>query len=115
MKKSARKPTPATTAAGNRTPTQVVRLDYVNPHAHAVYVAGSFNEWHPTVTEMIHLGGGRWAKELTLDPGTYTYRLVVDGEWLPDPESSGLVPNPFGSYDSVLNVPHVPPPPRKQP
>lgn len=112
MKKSTRKPTSAGTAAENTPHTRLVRLDYVNPHAKSVYVAGSFNEWHPAVTEMIHLGDGRWAKELTLDPGTYTYRLVVDGEWLPDPESAELVPNPFGSYDSVLNVP---PPPAKQP
>jgi len=108
MKKSTRKPPSATTAVENAPHTRLVRLDYVNPHAKSVYVAGSFNEWHPAVTEMINLGDGRWAKELTLDPGTYTYRLVVDGEWLPDPESSELVPNPFGSYDSVLNVPAAP-------
>lgn len=113
MKKSPRKSTPvAPTKIADVPHTQLVRLNYVNPDAKSVFVAGSFNEWHPAVTEMIDLGGGRWAKELTLDPGTYTYRLVVDGEWLPDPESSELVPNPFGSYDSVLNVP---PPPAKQP
>ncbi len=112
MKKSARKPASAIAAVENTPHTRVVRLDYVNPYAKSVCVAGSFNDWHPAVTEMINLGDGRWAKELTLDPGTYTYRLVVDGEWLPDPESAELVPNPFGGYDSVLNVA---PPPAKQP
>lgn len=106
MKKSPRKS--AAPAGAQSSHSTLVRLDYVNPNANAVYVAGSFNEWHPAVTEMIHLGEGRWAKELTLDPGQYTYRLVVDGEWMPDPESAELVPNPFGGYDSVL---HVPPPP----
>ena len=104
MKKSSSKP-----AAGQSLPilelhTRLVRLNYVNPNARSVCVAGSFNEWHPKVTEMIELGHGRWAKDLALVPGHYTYRLVVDGEWMPDPESAELVPNPFGSHDSVLNV-----------
>ena len=29
------------------------------------------------------------SKELALPPGTYEYRLVVDGEWIADPRANG--------------------------
>jgi 1,4-alpha-glucan branching enzyme len=103
MKKPTRKP--ATDRSVRSARTQVVRLSYANPHARTVCVAGSFNDWHPGVSEMISLGHGRWAKDLTLPPGRYEYRFVVDGEWLPDPECAEMIPNPFNGYDSVLTVP----------
>jgi hypothetical protein len=53
---------------------------------------------------MIDLGGGRWAKELTLAPGTYEYLLVVDGRWLPDPNARDFVPNPFGGMNCLITV-----------
>jgi 1,4-alpha-glucan branching enzyme len=103
MKQSQRKP--AADRPTDSAHTQIVRLNYANPDARLVCVAGSFNDWHPSVSEMIELGHGRWAKDLTLAPGKYEYRFVVDGEWLPDPECSEMVPNPFSGYDSVLTVP----------
>ena len=53
---------------------------------------------------MVPVGDGRWLKELILAPGVYEYRLVVDGEWMPDPRASETVPNPFGEMNSVLKV-----------
>lgn len=44
-------------------------------------------------------------KETALPPGTYEYRLLVDGEWMPDPLAKDDVPNPFGWRNSVLQVP----------
>src|SRR5437879_6496292 len=70
--------------------------------ARKVCVAGNFNNWRPEATEMIPTGGGKWAKELRLQPGTYEYRFVVDGEWTTDPKASGTVPNPFGDLNSLL-------------
>ena len=72
--------------------------------ARSVCIAGSFNEWHPNVTPMISVGGGRWLKELTLSPGTYEYRFVVDGNWMSDPNNAETKPNPFGESNSVLSV-----------
>ena len=83
----------------------VVRLDYLNPRARSVYLAGTFNAWRPNSTEMIHLEFGHWAKELALAPGTYEYRLVVDGRWLPDPSCPASAPNPYGERNSILTVP----------
>jgi 1,4-alpha-glucan branching enzyme len=62
-----------------------VQLEYVNPNAHSVFVAGTFNEWRPDATEMVAMGAGRWWKELMLTPGEHQYRFVVDGAWVDDP------------------------------
>jgi len=82
-----------------------VRIDYLDPKAKSVFVAGTFNDWHPQVTEMLNIEDGRWAKELTLPPGNYEYRLVVDGQWATDPGCPESVPNPYGGRNSVLIVP----------
>ena len=81
-----------------------IRLHFAHPTAAAVCVAGTFNDWRPEVTSMVRMGEGRWLKELILAPGVYEYRLVVDGEWMPDPRASETVPNPFGEMNSVLKV-----------
>ena len=81
-----------------------VRLEFTRSTAGTVHVAGTFNEWHPTVTPMIPIAEGRWIKQLRLPPGRYEYCLVVDGEWMPDPLATESVPNPFGGCNSVLHV-----------
>ena len=67
-------------------------------------MAGTFNDWRPGVTPTVSLGDGRWVKVLVLRPGVYEYRLMVDGEWMPDPRASETAPNPFGEMNSVLEV-----------
>ena len=47
-------------------------------------------------------------KETVLPPGTYEYRLVVDGQWMPDPLAKETVPNPFGGRNSILRVASTP-------
>ena len=82
-----------------------VRLDLHHETAEEVLIAGSFNGWKPYVSPMIALGAGNWAKELLLPPGRYEYLLVVDGQWMFDPNAQDYVPNPFGAVNSVLIVP----------
>jgi len=84
--------------------SQVVHVEFNDPKASAVAIAGTFNDWRPEATPMVQLGEGRWLKELALPPGTYEYRLVVDGEWMSDPRVQATAPNPFGGVNSVLNV-----------
>jgi 1,4-alpha-glucan branching enzyme len=88
--------------------TQLVHFELVDPAARSVCIAGTFNDWHPSVTEMIALGEGRWAKELTLVPGAYEYLFVVDGQWTTDPAANESVANPFGGRNSVLRVGRTP-------
>lgn len=84
--------------------SQCVRLELTRPDAQEVGIAGSFNDWHSSVTPMIRLNDGKWAKELALPPGRYEYRFVVDGEWVDDPAATELIPNPFGTPNAVLVV-----------
>lgn len=89
---------------GNGHVSQSIRIEFTHPTAAAVAIAGTFNDWRPDDTQMVPQGDGRWLKELTLPPGTYEYRLVVDGAWIPDPRVGATAPNPFGELNSVLNV-----------
>ena len=92
--------------------SQCVCLELTWPGAQEVFIAGSFNDWHPSVTPMIRLSDCKWAKELSLAPGRYEYRFVVDGEWVDDPAATELIPNLFGSANAVLEVlPATPAPP----
>ena len=84
--------------------SQHVRLELMHATAQEVCIAGSFNDWHPGATPMIRLNDGKWAKELSLTPGHYEYRFVVDGEWVNDPAATELIPNPFGTANAVLLV-----------
>jgi 1,4-alpha-glucan branching enzyme len=79
-------------------------FELVAPAAREVFLAGSFNNWDPTATPMIPLGHGRWGKELTLKPGSYEYRFVVDGQWMSDPAAKQSVPNPYGESNSIMVV-----------
>lgn len=84
--------------------SQRVLLELAWSGAQAVCIAGSFNGWHPSVSPMLHLSDGTWAKELVLAPGSYEYRFVVDGRWMDDPAAKDYVPNPFGGMNAVLTV-----------
>ena len=89
------------------TPSDVskcVCLEFIRPEAQEVCIAGSFNDWHPSATPMIRLKDGKWAKELSLAPGRYEYRFVVDGQWVDDPAAKDFAPNPFGAANAVLVV-----------
>jgi len=77
--------------------SQSTRIEFTHPTAAAVAIAGTFNDWRPYATQMVPVGDGRWLKELALLPGTYEYRLVVDGAWIPDPRADATAPNPFGN------------------
>ena len=98
---------PAAPAARVETPAPKpnhVSIEFVRPDAKNVYVAGSFNEWQPEMTPLAPLGNGRWAGKLAVKPGRHEYLFVVDGQWLPDPNASESVQNPFGGHNSVLIV-----------
>jgi hypothetical protein len=43
-----------------------------------------------------------------LMPGSYQYRLIVDGVWQEDPSNPEQVPNYSGGYNSVLQVEEAP-------
>jgi glycosidase len=59
-----------------------------NVQAHSVNLAGSFNDWSSSATQMTDLGDGTYVKRLNLDEGLYHYKFVVNGNiWMQDPKS----------------------------
>jgi hypothetical protein len=92
---------PAEALAGPRP----VRFELFAPDARAVFVAGSLNKWNPSATPMTRSGEGKWGKELWLPSGRYEYQFVVDGRWTPDLKAADEMPNPFGGFNSVVEVP----------
>jgi chromosome partitioning protein len=75
------------------------------PRANFVQIAGDFNNWQPIEANMEKVGeSGVWQTKINLPPGKYQYRLVVDGHWLPDPYNENSILNPYGEYNSVLEV-----------
>lgn len=81
-----------------------VHVEYLNPTAREVFIAGSFNGWDPRANALQAQGEGKWGVELSLQPGRYEYRLVVDGQWAEDPKASEFAANPYGGLNSVLQV-----------
>jgi hypothetical protein len=75
------------------------------PRAQSVQVAGDFNSWKPEDGPMQKVGdSGVWQTKMKLPTGRYRYRLVVDGQWQQDPYNEWTELNPFGGYNSVLEV-----------
>jgi len=73
--------------------------------AKEVYLCGDFNQWSPKDLRMIHRdGNGRWEKRVTLVPGRYEYKFIIDGNWIHDAKAPENVPNAHGSLNSVLHV-----------
>jgi 1,4-alpha-glucan branching enzyme len=69
-----------------------------------VFVAGDFNGWDPTTTELRHRGGDRSAS-VTLDAGrAYQFRYYRDGEWFNDDAADGYEPNGYGGANGVIDL-----------
>ena len=81
-------------------------IEFSHANATTISIAGTFNDWRPGATPMVSLGDGRWCKEMKLKPGVYEYQLVVDGEWMLDPQASETVTNSlaYGQMNSLLKV-----------
>jgi 1,4-alpha-glucan branching enzyme len=47
---------------------------------------------------------GIWKATVSLKPGRYEYRFLVDGNWENDPSCAGCVSNEFGSKNCVRIV-----------
>ena len=75
-----------------------------NSEAREVFLAGSFNNWDPSTRPLRKDAKGVWKAIMMLPKGTYEYRLVIDGQWVDDPDSPEKRLNEFGFYDSILTV-----------
>lgn len=76
------------------------------PVGSTVYVAGSFNEWSATDKKLEDKqGDGIFTATLTLAPGIYEYKFVINGIWTLDPDPDrDWTQNGLGTLNSVLRV-----------
>ncbi len=56
-------------------------------NAKTVAVAGNFNEWQSLQNICFKNPKGDWECAVSLQPGTYAYRFIVDGIWVVDPSN----------------------------
>ena len=87
-----------------RTSKEAQTFTFKAPDAASVLLAGDFTGWNRNPIPMQKQANGNWTTTVSLAPGTYHYRFVVDGEWRDDPECTLRVANPFGTEDSVRLV-----------
>ena len=69
-----------------------------------VALVGSFNDWVPGACSMTRQKDGSYRKRLSLEPGEYRYKFLVDGQWVTDSQADSVVPNAFGSTDSLVKI-----------
>ncbi len=90
---------------GVRQTDDAVAFSMLYPRAANVQIAGDFNSWKPEQTPMEKIGlNGTWHAKLNLPSGKYRYRIVVDGQWQQDPYNEWTEVNPFGEFNSILEV-----------
>lgn len=70
-------------------------------NAKSVLVTGSFNGWSTSGYKM-EMRDGLWTYDLFLKPGKYTYKFIVDGQWMIDPANDDWEGNREGTGNSVL-------------
>ena len=76
-----------------RTSTTVQRSFSFNaPAAATVMLVGDFTHWQERAISLRRGRNGVWSATVSLEPGTYHYRFIVDGEWQDEPESTMRVP-----------------------
>ncbi len=81
------------------------RFIYYGPDAISVKIGGNFNNWNPSDEFLMERDeDGTWTKNISLKPGTYQYRFIVDGEWVEDHNNSNYIHNAFGGNNSVLEI-----------
>jgi 1,4-alpha-glucan branching enzyme len=74
------------------------------PGAKRVNLAGTFNSWNNKALSAKRDSKGNWMVKVSLRPGRYEYKFVVDGSWINDPHCTSFAQNPFGSQNCVLEI-----------
>jgi hypothetical protein len=71
--------------------------------ARVVAVAGTFNNWNQSQA-LFGREGGEWICRIDLAPGKYTYKFIIDGDWILDPDNPTTEDDERGFTNSVLVV-----------
>jgi len=71
--------------------------------ARRVILAGSFNGFNPNELEMIRSDDG-WIRPMFLQTGTHSYKFIVDGRWMTDPENPVIRGDGRGNQNSFMSI-----------
>lgn len=71
--------------------------------AEQVILSGSFNKWNTEALKMNRTAEG-WSVTLNLAPGRYTYKFIVDNNWIHDPGNPEKSINEYDGYNSVISI-----------
>jgi hypothetical protein len=94
--------------AGGETPGETHRLvtfRFEEPGAKSVALVGSFNGWSPQNHRLQKRDAKTWEITLSLAPGRYAYRFLIDQKkQVLDPSTKLTEPDGFGGQNSVVIV-----------
>jgi 1,4-alpha-glucan branching enzyme len=94
----------ARTKQKNKTEKKRITFKLEAVEAQQATLVGDFNSWDEKKHVMKKDKKGRWTKIVTLAPGRYEYKFLVDGQWHNDPSNDQMVPNTFGTHNNILQV-----------
>jgi len=66
-----------------------------------IFISGSFNAWSTLQTPMQPCDSG-WTITLKLQPGKYTYKYIVDGKWVNDPNNKLREKDTYHGYNNIF-------------
>lgn len=81
-----------------------VVLSYHHLASKDLKIAGDFNDWIPDHEVETRVVNDTVQKVLKVRPGSYQYRVIIDGKWQEDPANPVRVPNSYGGSNSLLRV-----------
>jgi chromosome partitioning protein len=70
-----------------------------------VQIAGDFNNWVPESLYRRNLHGKSvWHTMISLEPGVYAYKYVLNGDWISDPTNDNTVDDNRGGKNSLIQI-----------
>ncbi|MFH1530983.1 MAG: alpha-amylase family glycosyl hydrolase [Pseudomonadota bacterium] len=86
-----------------------VVFSYTGAVVSEVLVTGEFTGWAESAAAGAHAmsdddGDGTWEVPVHLEPGSYQYKLIVDGSWITDPSNPSTVDDGQGNTNSLIVV-----------
>lgn len=82
----------------------LIEFNIYKPGARLISLVGDFNNWNPENDLMQKGKDGIWRIKKKLNRGTFRYKFIVDGKWLPDLYNRDSASDDSGSVCSVIKV-----------
>jgi chromosome partitioning protein len=88
---------------GPRVISDGILFQFQSKTASSVEIAGDFNHWIPE--PLVRRGDdGLWQKIIRVEPKSFRYKFIVDGEWQVDPGQPCQRENSYGGVDSYVEL-----------